>query len=200
GQERRDGLFEQRLPDWNAIEARAQKDASTRMRELQDTIEHEWHELRQLQPDTNQSVRELGSNLGQKLAELTDQVQAVVSELRANGALRSHSIQPPTPSWPLEDVVRLHNQLRDSDGIGGGDHSLAKRTSLALPEAPPELVERLETLERALNESPLENVRSIGTAWRAAVVLLAISIGVAGVLVSRLQGQVNAATARVSQA
>jgi type II secretory pathway pseudopilin PulG len=144
-------------------------------------------------------VRELGSNLGQKLAELTDQVQAVVSELRANGTLRSHSIQPPTPPWPLEDVVRLHNQLRESDSINA-DQSLAKRTSLVLPEAPPELVERLETLERALNESPLENARSIGTAWRVAVVLLAISIGVAGVLVSRLQGQVNAATARVSQA
>jgi DNA repair exonuclease SbcCD ATPase subunit len=198
-QERQDRLFEQRLTDWNAIEARAQKDASTRMRELQDTIEHEWNELRQVQPDTNQYVRELGSNLGQKLTELTDQVQAVVSELKASGALRPHSIQPPTPSWPLEDVVRLHNQLRDSDS-NGGDQSLAKRTSLVLPEAPPELVERLETLERAVNESPLENARSIGTAWRAAVVLLAISIGVAGVLVSRLQGQVNAATARVSQA
>jgi anti-sigma-K factor RskA len=197
-QERQDRLFEQRLTDWNAIEARAQKDASTRMRELQDTIQHEWHELRRLQPDTNQSVQQLGSNLGQKLAELTDQVQAVVSELRANGALRSLSIQPPTPSWPLDDVVRLHNQLRDSDS--SGDQSLAKRTSLVLPEAPPELVERLETLERALHESPLENARSIGTAWRAAVVLLAISIGVAGVLVSRLQRQVNAATARVSQA
>jgi len=173
------------------------------MRELQDTIEHEWNELRQVQPDANQYGRELGSNLGQKLTELTDQMQAVVSELRANGALRSHSIQAPTPSWPLDDVVRLHNQLRDSDsngGTDGGDQSLAKRTSLLLPEAPPELVERLETLERAINETPLENARSVGTAWRAAVVLLAISIGVAGVLVSRLQGQVNAATARVSQA
>src|SRR5262249_30455972 len=147
---------------------------------------------------TSQSVRELGSNLGQKLAELTDQVQAVVFELRANGTLRSQSIQPPPPAWPLEDVVRLHNQVRGSDS--GGGPSLAQPTSLVLPEAPPELVERLETLERALNENPLENARSIGTAWRVAVVLLAISIGVAGVLVSRLQGQVNAATTRVSEA
>ena len=84
-QERQDRLLEQRLTDWNAIEARAQKDASTRMRELQETIEHEWSELRQVQQDPNQYVRELGSNLGQKLSELTDQVQAVVTELRANG-------------------------------------------------------------------------------------------------------------------
>jgi hypothetical protein len=51
-----------------------------------------------------------------------------------------------------------------------------------------------------VSENPLENARSISTVWRAAVVLLAISIGVAGLLVSRLQGQVTAATARVSQA
>jgi hypothetical protein len=200
-QERQDRLLEQRITDWSAIEARAQKDASNRMRELQETIEHEWSELRQVQQDPNQYLQELGSNLGQKLSDLTDQVQAVVTELRANGALRAQSIQPATAPWPLDDVVRLHNQLRDSpDSHVGGEQALATRASLVLPEAPAELVERLETLERAVNENPLESARSISTVWRAAVVLLAISIGVAGVLVSRLQGQVTAATARVSQA
>jgi hypothetical protein len=201
-QERQDRLFEQRLTDWSAIEARAQKDASTRMRELQETIEHEWGELRQLQHDPNQYLQELGTNLGQKITELTDQVQAVVSELRANGALRTQTLQPTAASWPIEDVVRLHNQLRDSPAGGSsqGDRVLTPRAPLALSEAPPELVERLETLERALSDNPLENARSVSTVWRAAVVLLAISIGVAGVLVSRLQGQVSAATARASQA
>ena len=200
-QERQDRLLEQRLTDWNAIEARAQKDASTRMHELQETIEHEWSALRQVQQDPNQYVRELGSNLGQKLTDLTDQVQAVVTELRANGSLRAQSLQAATPSWPLDDVVRLHNQLRDSpDAHAGGEQALATRASLVLPEAPSELVERLETLERAVSENPLENARSISTPgalpsfyWRSA-------LRVAGVLVSRLQGQVTAATARVSQA
>ena len=201
-QERQDRLFEQRLTDWSAIEARAQKDASTRMRELQETIEHEWSELRQLQHDPNQYMRELGANLGQKITELTDQVQAVVSELRANGALRTQTLQPTAASWPLEDVVRLHNQLRDKPDGGGsqGDRIVAQRTPLALSEAPPELVERLETLERAVSDNPLENARSVSTVWRVAVVLLAVSIGVAGVLVSRLQGQVSVAAARASEA
>jgi anti-sigma-K factor RskA len=201
-QERQDRLFEQRLTDWSAIEARAQKDTSTRLRELHDTIEHEWSELKQLQHDPNQYVRELGSNLGQKLTELTDQVQAVVSELRANGALRTQTLQPTGASWPLDDVVRLHNQLRDAPGGPGGqgDRALVPRAPLALSDAPPELVERLETLERAVSDNPLENARSVSTVWRAAVVLLAISIAVAGVLVSRLQGQVTAATARASEA
>src|SRR5262249_4262820 len=132
-QERQDRLFEQRLTDWTAIEARAQKDASTRLRELQDTIEHEWSEPKQLQHDPNQYLHELGTNLGQKISDLTDQVQAVVSELRANGALRPQTLQPTAAPWPLEDVVRLHNQLRDMPGGAGGpgDRALAPRSPLA---------------------------------------------------------------------
>ena len=201
-QERQDRLLEQRLTDLSTIEARAQKDASTRMRELQETIEHEWHELRQGPSEPNQYLRELGSNLEQKLTDLTEQMQAVVSELRANGVIRGQSLQSAGPSWPLEDVVRLHNQLRDPANGNGheGDNALATRAPLVLPEAPAELLERLETLERSVSANDTDNGRSIGTVWRVAVVLLALSIGVAGVLVSRLQNQVNAATARVSQA
>jgi anti-sigma-K factor RskA len=97
-------------------------------------------------------------------------------------------------------VVRLHNQLRDGgDAHGHAEQPLAPR-SLALPEAPSGLAERLETLERAVSENPPEGGRSISSIWRAAVVLLAVGVVAAGVLVSRLQGQVNAATARVSEA
>src|SRR5262245_32348618 len=174
-------------------------DASTRMRELHETIEHEWTELRQLQADPNQYLRELGTNLGQKLTELTDQVQAVVSELRANGTLRPQSLQPTAPAWPLDDVVRLHNQLRESPD-GPNDRALATRSSLVVPDGAEGLAERLETLERAVNDSHLDDARSVGTVWRVAVVLLVISVVVAAVLVSRLQNQVNDATARLSQA
>jgi hypothetical protein len=198
-QERQDRLLEQRLTDWSAVEARAQKDASTRMHQLQETIEHEWSELRQVQADPTQYLRALESSLGQKLTDLTDQMQAVVTELRANGAIRSQSLQPATPTWPIDDVVRLHNQLRDtSDGNDSNDRALATRPALVLPEAPAGLTERLETLERVMSDSQPE--RTVGTAWRAAVVLLALGVGAAGVLVSRLQGQVTAATDRVSQA
>jgi len=201
-QERQDRHLEQRLTDLSAIEARAQKDASTRMRELQETIEHEWHELRQVPSEPNQYLRELGSNLEHKLMDLTEQMQAVVSELRANGVIRGQSLQSAGPSWPIEDVVRLHNQLRDpASGVAHeSDNGLATREPLVLPEAPAELLERLETLERSVSANETESGRSIGTVWRVAVVLLALSIGVAGVLVSRLQNQVDAATARVSQA
>lgn len=200
-QERQDRLLEQRLTDWSAVEARAQKDASSRMRELQETIEHEWNELRQGQADPGQYLRELGANLDRKLTDLTEEMHAVVTELRANGVVRPQSLQPATPSWPLDDVVRLHNQLRDTaDGDAGGntDRALATRTPHVLPEAPAGLAERLETLERVMNDP--ESPRSVSTTWRAAVVLLAIGVVVAAALLSRLQGQVTAATERMSQA
>ena len=197
-QERQDRLLEQRLTDWGAVEARAQKDASTRMRELQETIEHEWSQLRQVQADPAQYLRELGSSLDRKLGDLADEMRAVVMELRANGVVRPQSLQPAAPSWPLDDVVRLHNQLRDAPEGPSHERALATRPPLVLPDASEGLAERLETLERVVNDP--ESPRSVSTTWRVAVVLLALGVGVAGVLVNRLQGQVTSATERVSQA
>lgn len=203
-QERQDRLLEQRLSDWNSVEARAQKDASARMRELQETIEQEWNELRQSRQDPREYLRELGDTLGQKLTDLTGELHSVVTELRATGAIRSPALQQPAASWPIEDVVRLHNQLRDAgegNSNGHADHGLAPRP-LVLPEAPAGIAERLETLERAVSASQADDTRvsSVGPVWRAAIVGLAIAIVAAGVLVYRLQHQVNDATVRVSQA
>jgi len=163
-------------------------------------------------------MRKLESSLGHKLTELTEQVQTAVAELRSVAGQRSQGLQPSTAaSWPLDDVVRLHNQLRDSgDGNDSGDHApatgdddgdpLATRAPLALPEAPPDVAERLEMLERALSDGQGGNRevavhgQAVGRIWRVAIVFLAIGVVGAGIVVSRLQSQVDAATARVSQA
>jgi hypothetical protein len=204
-QERQDRLVEQRLTDWGAVEARAQRDASARMSEIQQTIESEWSGLRQVHEEPVRHIRELESNLGQRLSELTEQVRSAVAELRSVATERAQSLQPSTASWPLDDVVRLHNQLRDAgEGNGNGDHALAQRSPLALPEAPPDLAERLEALERALSGEQAENRQAtehgyaISRRWRFAIVLLAVAVIGAGVLVTRLQRQVSAATERVS--
>jgi Anti-sigma-K factor rskA len=205
-QERQDRLLEQRLTDWNALEARAQKEASARMRELQSTIEHEWGALRQVHEEPGRDLRELEASLGQKLTDLTDEVHSAVAELRSMAGQRPQPVQTPATAWPLDDVVRLHNQLRDAgEGNGAGEHALATRAPLQLPEAP-FLSERLDTLEQALNETQLENRqaaeqgRTVSRVWRVAIVLLAIGVSASGFLVGRLQRQMNAATARVSEA
>ena len=200
-QERQDRVLEQRLTDWSALEARTQKDASARMRELQETIEHEWNELRQVQEDPNQYIKELGLTLGQKLSDLTEQVQAVVAELRASGPTRNQSLQPASSNWALDDVVKLHNQLRQEGQVqGAGEQPFPMRPALALPEAPSAITERLEMLERAVSDTHVDGSRTISPIWRVAIILLAVGLGTAGILVTRLQRQMTAATERVSQA
>jgi Anti-sigma-K factor rskA, C-terminal len=206
-QERQDRLLEQRLTDWNAVEARAQQEASARMRDLQHTIEHEWTELRQVHEEPGRQLRDLETSLGQKLTELTEQVQTAVIELRSMAGHRPLSLQAAAPTWPLDDVVRLHNQLRDTgESNGHGEQGLATRPPLLLPEIPGGVSERLDSLERAVTDGQTESREAaernhnVSRGWRAAIIILAVGVGAAGVLVNRLQRQVTAATARVSQA
>jgi anti-sigma-K factor RskA len=205
-QERQDRLFEQRLTDWNAVEARAQKDATDRLQELQRTIEHEWQELRQRE-DPIQQFRQLEMNLSERLSELSDEVHAAVLELRAVAAERPHTLQTTPPSWPLDDVVRLHNQIRESDeAVETGDRALATRPRLQMSEVPAGLSERLNTLEQAINDGQSEireaterGNRFSRLGW-AAIVVLAVGAAASGFFVNRLRHQVNAATVRVSEA
>lgn len=207
-QERQDRLFEQRLTDWNAVEARAHKDATDRLHDLQRTIEHEWHELRQVREDPIPQFRQLEVNLGERLSELSDQVHSAVLELRAFAAERPQALQAaPPPSWPLDDVVRLHNQLRESDnGSEGEGQALATRPRIQLSDAPAGLTDRLDTLERALNDgqSEIREATERGNrisrfGWAAGVVLAVAAAG-AALFVNQLRHQVNAATVRVSEA
>jgi hypothetical protein len=207
-QERQDRLFEQRLTDWNAVEARAQKEAADRLHELQRTIEHEWHELRQSHDDPIQQLRQIETHITEQLAELSDQVHSAVLELRALAGQQPEGLQKTAPSWPLEDVVRLHNQLRESDHTtdAADRQALATRPRIQVPQISTELSERLETLERALSDgqSEIREVAERGNrisrlGWAAIVVLLAGG-AVAGFIVNRLRHQVDAATARVTHA
>jgi hypothetical protein len=57
------------------------------------------------------------SALQRTTSELTAHVQTLLNEVRA---LTPASRQLPgeTPSWPLQDVTRLHQQLRDNTAVG----------------------------------------------------------------------------------
>lgn len=203
-QERQDRLFEQRLTDWNVVEARVQKDASARLHQLQRTIEEEWTALRSEGP--GDQVHQLELNLGEKLSELSDQVRSAVVEMRSLSAERLQTaLQPATPSWPLDDVVRLHNQLREVNE-GNGQATETGLARLQLPAAPPEIAARLETLEKALADGQSEIRQAAARSERAGhlswavVALVAVAVGAAGIFVGRLQRQVNVESARVTQA
>jgi hypothetical protein len=227
--------IEQRLADWDTAEARASESASSRIRELQRLIETEWAALRQIHEEPVKQLREQANNLAEvsmaaaasalggferaearlsglesdlhrRLNELSSQVQAAVAEVRGS---QSRALASQAPSWPLEGVVRLHNQLRRAGDPtdAAPEHSMTAERRLALPEPSTELSERIETLQRDLTERQTEIKQEAERShrsfrfWRAAILLLMVGGGAAaGIVIARLQQQMGIAQARVVEA
>ena len=136
--------LETKLNDWNDVAARLQRDASWRFQDLERLIEHEWASLRRLHEEPVRQLRDqaeslteicvstagstqtgieraearlatLEKDLHRRMDDLARDVHAVLAELRqqSGGALRS-----PSSSWALDEVTRLHNEIRDSESTG----------------------------------------------------------------------------------
>lgn len=232
------GELEHRLTDWSTVDTHARDGASARVVDLQRMIEQEWEALKRAHDEPVKQLREQAAALTEvcmtaatqamsgfdrtearladmqtdfrdRLTVLSDQVQLAVAELRT--LARPSAAAGGAASWPLDGVVRLHNQLRgaDQNGVPSAPEPAAMPPQpevRLLPEAGDALSQRVETLERALIEGQTElraaAERSTRTTrlWWAAVVLLAIGVGGAAVIVNRLQRQVADATAQVAEA
>jgi len=69
---------------------------------------------------TEARIAALESEFHRSTSALTREIQTVVSELRTLAQAGGAGRQLPgaaTPAWPLEDVTRLHSQLRDTQGV-----------------------------------------------------------------------------------
>jgi hypothetical protein len=230
--------FESHLNEWSEAGARLQQDASHRIQELERIIHQEWGELRHLHEEPIRQLAEHATSLTQvciatanvaqqgfersearlaaiegelnhRLTELTRELQAVVTELRATrtGAPRVAATAP----WSLEGVTRLHDQLR-----GEGVAALAPATVAApahapapvaglLPEAASVLTERIATLEQALERETTAREAADHSApntriWRAVAAAMGVAILLALAVAWQLRGDVQEATARVEQA
>lgn len=132
------GELESRLSGWTDIESRLQRDASTRFRDLERTIEREWAALRHLHEEPVRELREQAQTLAQisvnaagsaqtgleraearlatiehdlhrRMDELSRDIHAALAELRQQHG-DGHS---PATSWSLDEVTRLHHELRE---------------------------------------------------------------------------------------
>src|SRR5215467_4247808 len=138
------GELEAKLNDWNDIAARLQRDATWRFQDLERLIEHEWASLRRLHEEPVRQLRDqaeslteicvstagstqtgieraearlavLERDLHRRMDDLSRDVHAVLDELRQqNGA----TLRNPSSSWALEEVTRLHHEIRDGAGTG----------------------------------------------------------------------------------
>jgi Anti-sigma-K factor rskA len=225
--------LEARLSDWGAIEKRLQHDSRERIRELEQTIEHEWQSLRRMHEEPVKQLREQAATLGEtcvaaanlalrgferaearfaaleqdlqgRMNQLSRDLQAAIGELHSGAAQRPRSLPEGTSPFPLEGVMRIHDELRDSDEAGGrsprlthgGEGASQDSTPPApqLTEAPAALNERLESLEQALGEAKITTERTEGLRQTSYVVVgaLLFVVLVVGAFVVRAQRRADA--------
>jgi Anti-sigma-K factor rskA, C-terminal len=234
--------IEARLEDWGAIERRLQHDSRERIRELEQTIEHEWQALRRMHEEPVKQLREQAATLGEtcvaaanlalrgferaevrlaaleqdlqaRLNDLSRYLQAAIAEIRSAGGQRPLSLAEGVSPFPLESVMRIHDGLRRSAETDDSatsrlstsrDPAAPSRTVRQLPEAAAALDERVQSLERAVDEAKATAERTEGlrrTTFVAAGALIVGLIVMGGLFVraqQRTEARMNETIARTA--
>ena len=215
------GDMEARLGQWEQLETR---------------VEQEWLALRQMLEQPVRQIQEhaatlretsvatagtalsgleraesrlatIQADLSDRMSQLSRDVQAVAAELRG-GPPRAGRPAAGTQAWPLEQVMRIHNEVRETEDDDRPPLDVrSPKTITLLPQSAASLSERIESVEHAVASGNdmvrdtferAENKRR--SAWRTAVILLAIGLIVAAAFTIRMQRQMEAAAARISAA
>lgn len=243
--------LEARLSDWSFVESRLEQDSDQRIRQFEQIIEHEWEALRKLHEEPARQLREQAASLGEtcvaaanlalrgferaearfaaleaglqgRMAQLAGELQAAITELRSASPARPASLPADVSPFPLESVLRIHDEHRRSDNApdaaasSGQIGSTGSDASPSLPKPGLQLAEaaqfsdRMDSLERAMTsgqeESRVATARTEGMrrAWRAAAVVAALTvIGAAALVVwlqRRVDARLNEASVRVTAA
>ena len=197
--------LEERLREWGALENRLEQNSGERIKELQRTIEHEWQALRQLHEEPVKQLREQAATLGEtcaaaanlalrgferaenrigaleqdlqsRMTQLSQDVQAAIGMLQSGAP--AQAVPPrrePLAAFPLDSVMRIHEELRESDDDSGVSSpalqgatapgvTLPSRPVALLPEAAESLAARMESLEARIASAPTP-----GAWWRSLV-------------------------------
>jgi hypothetical protein len=125
-----------RLSEWNDLERKLLSESATRIYQFERGVQHEWHALRQKHEEPLQKLDAQASRIAEncltavdaalrgfdraetRLLALEQEMQRQMADLsrevrEALGELRQPALHlGPSRSWPLEDVVRLHSELR----------------------------------------------------------------------------------------
>jgi hypothetical protein len=230
--------LEARLSDWSFVESRLEHDSDQRIRQFEQIIGHEWEALRKLHEEPAKQLREQAASLGEtcvaaanlalrsferaeariaaleaglegRMAQLASDLQAAVAELRSGAASRPAALPAHLPPFPLEGVMRIHDELRKSDDAAdtpspsaqlppadGSSRTLPPKLTTPLPEE--RFADRMASLARAVvggeDEARARAARTDGMqrVWRAAIIAAAVVILGGGALLFRLQRQVDA--------
>jgi hypothetical protein len=171
--------LETKLNDWNDVAARLQRDAAWRFQDLERLIEHEWASLRRLHEEPVRQLRDQAESLAEicvstagstqtgiersearlatlerdlhrRMDDLSRDVHAVLDELRQQNGT---SLRSPASSWALDEVTRLHHEIRDGATAAKTTSSLVVRTAPST-ELPSDIRDAMPT-ELPADEPPL---------------------------------------------
>jgi hypothetical protein len=219
--------FEAHLRELSDVGTHLQQDAAQRLRDLERIIQQEWDALRQLHDAPVKQLVEQAASLTEvciatansaqqgfdraearlaaietdfhrSASELTREIQNVLAELRNRPPAGARQLPGEAPSWPLDDVTRLHSQLRETDGSPSLVGALAlPEASAALPEAsvPAAPDPAVETEYVPTAAEPPQR----GRLARVALIAVAVLVVVAGGFVWRLERDVRASAERIDE-
>jgi hypothetical protein len=204
--------------EWKDANSRVRQETADRLQDLESTIEREWDHLKRMQEEPIRELREQAESLTQvslamanasqqgvdraearfasfesdvhlRLTELTRELQSALAEMKTRLDRHPASRDPSAP-WSLDDVTRLHGQLRGDARATGEFPQTIEHQSLMPRELPPGVA--------TLDSMPPLTTRAdaIPGKWAAAVVVLGMAVVLAAFFGWRLQAQVKDATAK----
>jgi hypothetical protein len=244
------GELEARLTGWNEVETRLQRDASSRFQALERVIEQEWATLRHLHEEPARQLRAHADSLSEicvatagsaqtgleraearlatlehelhrRMDDLARDVHAAVAELRHRN--EASALRGPSSPWSLDEVARLHSELRDGNAprgtftsasepvVDSGNTALARSGAIAdaasLPQPVGSVFSRTsgppEDGPHAGLETGVVDIASGHRSewrWYAAVAVLALATGLSIVFAMSFYRQAGTAAAQASQA
>ena len=214
--------------EWKDASSRVRQETAARLHELESTIEREWETLRRMHEEPVRELREQAESLAQvsltvanasqtgldraearfatfenevhlRLSELTRELQTAITEMKARIDRQQGRLDTPA-QWSLDDVTRLHGQLRESARTVGDapqtiEHSAVPRPR-ELPGGGPVDEPVTQNRARRLADQALAPSQRMPRTWAAMVVAVGAIAIVATVYLVRMQGQLTAADER----
>ena len=238
---------EARLSEWHTTERRLHQDSLERMRTLERTIEQEWRALRGLHEEPLRLLREQAAALGEtsiaaaslslrgyeraearlsalesdlrtQLAQLSRDIHAALAEVKAAAMAGPAALPPPTAApFPLDRVMRIHDELRESGSPAPAAAPVAAAAAASaapahvaarddLRQLPAALSKRVDELERELSQEKRDIEDNAATAarfrrnWRVAAAAAVVGLVALGALGFQLREALQDASTRATAA
>jgi hypothetical protein len=208
------------------IGERLQQDVAARMEDLCRAVHQEWSEVRAIHEASARHLAEQAAALGEagtaaansaasgferaearlaaldadlhdQLSKLTDLVQSAVFEVRSLSNGQALVVEGPDSTAPLQGGLPMRSEVHLSNPTGDWTGIEASpQAGGELPEALETLSERIDRLERTVDDL---TPRSSRLKWVVPTAVFLVLVGTIGTFTINLQRQVAAATARIAE-